>query len=908
MGKERGPLRVPVQRKIMLHIWDHMSSEEDYEVPEEVTQRGIGRGLSLRQTHVSRALSELCNEGLVRCRTAHIKGEGRRKKVYFLTKKGAEDIKRFTDEVESVKLPVRMRSGSLKLLPLSKIFKMISREEGRDLTLGQLLNDHYDGSEVSLVHEKYQFVSQSRIPINDRFFGREKELVRISSYVNDKTVRFVSIISMAGQGKTSLMAEFASGVEDRNLHWITVDEWTRPLGIIEDIALRLEAVGHSTVMEHMRGGKEPGIEESVTLLLKDLKGTDLVIVLDDIHKNRPVMELLSMVKTRMPRGGGTTFLTGSREKPSFYRTRDLLESGIVREMELIGLDQKSASKLLDQRGVPTEEHELAYRITSGHPLALQLYVVGSDIDGYLWEEITGSLKEEEMELLNLASIYKQPVPLEALFPGRTPDRDLVDGMVDRILLRRFHDGKIGIHDLLSEHFRERMTPEGSRKYLDMALRFLSSRGSEKDILHKITLLSEYEHIDLTETLLREGDQLVSKGYSEVLDLVPRIDPFALEGTELVRYLLLFADLNERDGELGSAEVKVKRALEECDSVLSKGSQDKEEVLDLVSKLLFRLGEISRKKGGPSSTIEAHRKNVAYNRKYGNRAGLGKALNNLALAYMDRGEIDKALEDLKEALKVLEESGDPGLKAFVEASIADVYIMKRDHRRAIKHLKGASSFRPRLPSINAKLKRRTGLCWASLGDHEEALRDLKESYASFLESNDSEAALWVLLDLHTLSMGMNDRKAALEYLERASRGVNDLKGSSEKRAELLLQCRKLKFDLLSAQRSKKLDRAAKELAEALIETMEPKRSVLYLDDLIREIRDFDHITLVLKDFEELSWSKGDRNGSLVVSLRRASLLQEMGRKDEAEKLLRSIIRKGRKIGFGKAVRKAGSLLS
>ncbi|MGA1792935.1 MAG: tetratricopeptide repeat protein [Thermoplasmatota archaeon] len=907
MGKEKGPLRVPVQRKIMLLLWDHMKAEEDFEVPESVTQKGIGRELDLRQTHVSRALTELCNEGLVRSRTAHVKGEGRRKKVYFLTQKGVREVQEYANEIEGTKLPVRMRDGSLKLLQVSRVLKLMMQEGGKVSTMGELLNRYYDGSEVTLSMEGGPLRTQQRIPVNTKFFGRAKEIHQISKLVKDPGVDFISIISIAGQGKTSLMAEYTSRNPDLPAYWFSVDEWTRPSGILEDIAPTLETLGRTELIDHFRGYREPELERGVSSLVNDLRGTGLVIVFDDIHKNRSVMEFLNILKQRMPEGNGMTILTGSRKRPSFYRKRDVLEGGNVRELELYGLDPESAGELLKFRGVPVEEHELAYRKTSGHPLALELYIAGSDIDGYLWEEVTGSLDDREIDVLYLSSIYNQPMPQEAFFPGKVPDRELIDRLNERFLLKRFGDGNLGIHDLLREHLRERMAPMEVDRCLDRALGFLSTRGSERDILHRIMLLYEHDRDGITEALLKEGDFLVSKGHIEVLDMVPRIDPFPLRGADLIRYLLLFSDLNFRDGDLNSAETKIKRALEECDRVLSKKEVEKEEVLSLVSKLLFRSGEISRARGVLSKVVEAQRKNVAYNRKFGNKPGLGKALNNLSVAYLERGEVDKALDSFHEALSLFEESGDPRSKAFVEASIAEAYIVKRERGKGRKYLKRASSFHPRLPAINAKLKRRTGLCWSTLGDHEEALKDLREAYTSFIESNDPEAAVWVLLDLHELSGRMNDKKAALEYLERASTGVKNLKGPSEKRAELLLQCRKSRFDLISAQRSKKIGLAARELAEALIETMEPKRSVLYLDALIREMKNFEHIALVLKDFEELAWSKGDRNGSLVVSLRRASLLLEMGKIDEAQDLLRSIIRKGKKVGFNKVVRKAEILL-
>ncbi|MBN1539056.1 MAG: tetratricopeptide repeat protein [Candidatus Thermoplasmatota archaeon] len=906
MGKEKGLIRVPVHRRIMLYLWDQMSSEEDYEVPDTVTQRGIGRELSLRQTHVSRALSELSGDGFVRSRTAHIHGEGRRKKVYFLTKKGSAETKRYTEEMDDLKLPLRSRDGYLKLQPVSTILKTLSRAEGKPVSLSDLVNRFYDGSEVHLGQRTTPERALRNIPMNERFFGRQDELKMISRWIEDE-INFISVVSIAGQGKTSLLAEFASKNTERPVVWYTLDEWTRPIGILEDVARVFEHLGESSLMEYLIGPAEPNNDEAAFRLVKDLKRSDLVIILDDVHKNLKVMELLSIIKQRLLPGSRTTILTGSRIRPSFYGRKDLQDNGRVREIELLGLDPVSAGKLLTVRGVPREEHELAYRKTSGHPLALELYTTGSDIDGYLWEEVTRNLEPKEMEVLDLASIYRYPMPAEAFFPGGVPDRGLIDRLAERVLLRRFVDGNLVIHDLLKEHLRERMTPMEMEKYIVAAIDFLSTRGSEKDILHRIALLCEHDRDELTDVLLREGDFLVSRGHQELLDMVQRIDPKMLKGVDLVRYLNLFSELNVREGDPASADIRIKRALEECDRILLSGGREKGEVLPLVSKLLFRSGEISRANGVHSQVIEAQRKNVSYNRRYGSRPGLGKALNNLAVAYLERGEIDKALESFHEAHGLLEESGEPGSRAFVEASIADAYIIKRDHVKARKFLKKASSYDSRIPAINGKLTRRTGLCRSSLGDLEDALRDLQRSYASFVEAGDRESMIWVLLDLHTLSRKMKNKRAAMEYLERAYSGIKRLKGASESSGELLLHCYRTRFSFMTEEECGSIDAAARELADVLISVMGPKRSVVYLDSMIKEVEDRNHILTILKYFEKMTWTKDETKGSLVVSLRRAELLLEVGRRDEVEELLNRIVEKGNRTGFTKAVRKARSLL-
>ncbi len=58
--------------------------------PADFTQRGIADRVGLDPSVVSRYLSRLKSEKLVRVRTLSIISEGRRKKVYFLTASGKE--------------------------------------------------------------------------------------------------------------------------------------------------------------------------------------------------------------------------------------------------------------------------------------------------------------------------------------------------------------------------------------------------------------------------------------------------------------------------------------------------------------------------------------------------------------------------------------------------------------------------------------------------------------------------------------------------------------------------------------------------------------------------------------------------------------------------------------------------
>ena len=116
-------IKVSVQRKILLLLKEMNRFRDDFEVPETLSQKGIGRELNIRQNHVSRALSELKESGLVESRTTHIKDIGRKRRVYFLTKEGQMENLEYINSIQDRTVPVRSSDGTTRLKSVRKLMK-----------------------------------------------------------------------------------------------------------------------------------------------------------------------------------------------------------------------------------------------------------------------------------------------------------------------------------------------------------------------------------------------------------------------------------------------------------------------------------------------------------------------------------------------------------------------------------------------------------------------------------------------------------------------------------------------------------------------------------------------------------------------------------------------------------------
>jgi hypothetical protein len=127
-------------------------------------------------------------------------------------------------------------------------------------------------------------------------------------------------------------------------------------------------------------------------------------------------------------------------------------------------------------------------------------------------------------------------------------------------------------------------------------------------------------------------------------------------------------------------------------------------------------------------------------------------------------------------------------------------------------------------------------------------------------------------------------------------------------KLRLQCSRAIYEHSLKYDKKKVKRTSLDLVDSIMENLTPKMSIVYIDSLADELKDPELVLPLMEGFEKVSWSRGDRNGSLVIGLKRAEILLGTGNFKTARRLLQNINKKAVKIGFKAASRKAGALLS
>lgn len=923
--------RVTVPRRIMLLLYDNMRYADSYEVPELMTQAGISNELNLRQTHISRALSEMRSEKFIFERSSHIIGAARKKKAYFLTQKGLSDVRAFLEETLAKKVLVHTTEGELREYTVDRVQKEVKEKLGYTLTLHQLLNLAPNVNEIDLNELKARSGAEQKryrklnIPVPRHFFGRKKERDMILGGIRDDMYRFVIINSIAGQGKTALLINISTEINDRPVIWTALNEWYKLSNLFNDWAYFLKEHGKRSFFNYLGKSSKLNMQDALRAFIKDTRDLRPVFIIDDFHKaHGEINEMFVMLKAMLAKEKDIVFLISSRKRPTFYGRKDVHQSKLVLELDLLGLDRNSAFRILNEKGIPRSEFQNAYQITRGHPLALELYspalfsegeIPNLEFEAFLGEEVIRNLGATELEVVKLASLFQRPVSRSAFFFKPAINQDTIDELCNKLILRSYQGGTYDTHDLIKSYFANRFSEFEKRTYLDIAIDYYSDRGSERDILEYLRLLKEAgESERLRTALLEHGDFLLSQGYTQIGEYIQDMDDADLDTAERIRLSILRSDFAFANGNTGAARSYLEKGLRTCEKQLQVKDRgtDSEEIVRLLSRIYNRSAEISKLEGGLDETIRSYKEIVELNKRYGNMSEVGKALNNLALAHRERGELELALSYLNKARDVFQELTDQNALALVEVNMGDIYLLKRDLRGADRHFKAAEDATLKYPQVSGLIHGKLGRSRMKMGKPALAEASLIESLAAYRKTNDVYNQIRNLNDLFKCAFKQKNRTGSQNYLNETSLLLNE-NFKEHKSSELWVGLRNdhLKNHLVYAARfrPKQLEKQLDEYVISHKQDPDPKLILEDMDQLEsdlggnREImnRLFSELTAIFSTVE-------DKHPLVIINIRHAKLLKAMGRSKEARALLKKARPVAERLGFKKGLGRIDEMLS
>ncbi len=766
--------------KILLLLHDYYELNSEYEIPLNVTQKGIGDELSLHQSHVSRSLTHLLNENYIISKSTHIKGIHRRKKAYFLTEKGLKYTNYLINIINKHQYLIQINNNQIIQGTISEAQSIIYNTFGIKPTTFHMVSSYIKGNCI-FISNNNELNSNNNIPIMKIFIDRERELNQILEYYNNIKCPYIFITGLAGIGKTSLITKFIEDKNDISKCWLTLNEWTSTDYIINK--WKQFAYNKGVNLKQSQNINLPPYKHDIAEIVKLIINNKFLFIIDDFHKSeKDVHDFFKYIITNISECK-STFIFSTRIRPEFLSIKELLY-GKISEIKLTELDEKSSYKILEEKGIQIQDYKIIYQLTKGHPLALE--IITGDLKNikeknslhlakYIDEEILTNLSNDEIEVLYLASIYEKPVDIEGLIQQKNVPISIIDKLEKMMLLQPFHNGCFGIHSLLKRIIENRMTYFEKQKHFNLAIEYLSLNDSYENLTHKYLIYNKYEKKEeLEEFILDYGEVLIPYNAEKVSEIYSSINKTNLSKFQYIKYLLISADLDILEDHLTSADSKLDIGLIETDNILNSNYpvHIKDECIEYISKIYNRKAKISSflKK---DDAIVLLQKNIEHNKKYGDITGWGKALNNLGVAYTKKGDFENSIKTLKKAKKLFKDIHDYTSIAFIELNIADVYLLLRNNEEVINHIQRASHITIRQPYLCGLIHRKIGITYSKMKDYNKSIQYLSFAYGKFKQYNDEIQSLLTLCFLFHSTLLNNNIIPAKDYIKSIDKEIQKI---------------------------------------------------------------------------------------------------------------------------------------
>lgn len=732
--------------RVILHLLAYHKFYQDDTAPRAITQEGIASATNIGRNNVSKIVTSLANEGDVEIRRKHVKGLPSVRRVYALTAKGFKRALALKEEIEKTAVTVidfdgheRNESvGNLNIF-LPKSYTLL------ELAMG-VIRGRFDCAAFHemKIKEERRFVDYTdRKPTVRIFVGRENELKQLNDFLESNRIKVIVVYGIPGIGKTTLLAKFAQEVRDRiNVFWYRLSEWVTQKILLTPLAEFLSQMGKKGLERLISQTENPSIGEICHILETDLKDADALLLIDDVHKADPrIVELLRAIMGIIDHLPGIKIACTSREIPSFYTRKDVF-SGIVEEIALGGLDRESSIKILKTRSIPDRYFDDLVKATKGHPLFLELIeepsgVLDKNMRMFIEQEVYLKLDLAERRILEIASVFRYPVPVDAFFimeeeiakesgMGLTQmkyrdyvvDHDTLDELLSKFLLQESIGRMIGMHDLLREFFYSRLTPRQKATYHRAAARFYlrdTSAPSCIEALYHSLMAGEWT--SAVQIIVGFGKEIISKGYAS--NLAPLIDmiiaqPMDLDLHDRVDLLLIYGEIKEMQGDWDDAlisyneilsfderEIGKRPVAETCrriGSIYLKRTQfDQAQTMlerslsiaqlhndkHALASIYYDLGGIAEKKGLYRDAIELFSKARRIAEEISEDISLGRAFYGLGRVYGQLLDYENAIKYKKKALEILEKTGDAKEIAKVCTSLGNDYRLTEQIDRSLQ---------------------------------------------------------------------------------------------------------------------------------------------------------------------------------------------------------------------------------
>jgi tetratricopeptide (TPR) repeat protein/DNA-binding MarR family transcriptional regulator len=883
-------LVISQNERILLHLSELDRYRDDPDVPMGVSQEGIAQRLGTQVFNASRSLSSLESEGLVFDRLAHVRGAPKRRRAYFLTEKGRTAASAIRADIGTRYITLE-HAGKVQELLVDEAVRKLKSLLGRTVAVSEvvelarefdpLLSSSLSGPSEAITSAK-EFVLRSHgRPKVDSFFGREHELKTFSEGISGGEKRAILLWGLPGIGKSTLGSKvFESLIGRKALFWYSFREWDTETSFLSVFTEFLQASGRTGTASSFKRGVL-GAELYVPLV-NDLHGLEFALFLDDVQKpSRDPSPFVSLLVGAVRASGNGVVVLISRSVPGFFSTTEADNVSV----ELSGMDRDSAWKLAkslnvkDTGRIVDESH--------GNPLLLNLMARGNvaqakgDIISFVEREVSSSLTPDEQLVLEMLSIFRHPVPLDAL--GEVQYRTVTE-LRRRALVIEGEDG-VSTHDILRDFFSSHLTTEAKE-----SLHRRAAAYCERMVGIEWLLESLYHHVEgrdwkgSSRVATLHAVELAREFPQETLVLLQRIDGESLDVKDRAEFMFVRGQLNESAGRIEPALADFGESL----ALLSSEADAAKRALVLEASARLH-AQVQRW----SESISTHHKALQLYEKSGDKDGQAREWLNIGGVFRKKGDLVKAREAYTKALSLSTMSEDRQSQA---ACLNNMGLLDWDEgkvKESEQHLKESVGLAHAVKDHSGEAR---GL--ENMGELLRSQGRLKEAVESFLGSSDAFRRAGEASDYKRLIasaaelmglLGRSDEGVALceKTLSRPElRRRKGLFQSSSRydEGDLLLSS-----TLVELHRSKgDLGKAEKELSRYVdMSESVPDPALLAKGKLLialvkEDIGDLDAAVRSLNDAADILRTVGDSRGQIAVHMRRGVVFEKKGEYSGAEK--------------------------
>ena len=932
------PVALSSREKILLWLLRFVHQKDDFIQPLEVSQKGISRALSMKQTNVSREMSVLRKEGLLDQRSSHFSTGKRKMTAYSLTHDGIPVAREVEKKVMSVKVPLIVEAKNEKL----SIGRVVTLLKGRGITSSPFAlascfteSGTYDLDEVEDWVRKLQRPLEvgaegggsrrhrlTGLPRKSDFFGRNDVLRELEEMLSSAQFKAVMVMGTAGMGKSALGREIIRRArKEFSVFYFAFGEWYRFDAFMEELLEFLGGEGRGEKDKgEGRGGEDrrgKGKGEGGDMLGKLVRFTsrnDFVIVLDDVHKAKE--EAVEFLEKLLANAGElkrlkVIFLSREKERRREY---DRIKQGDrFQEVVLPPLSLDECMELASRRGygergkIDEDTARKILRATGGIPLLVGLLrkedIITGKVEGkgrsLIEEEIFGELDGDSARLLKLISLCTLPVEKDIVKGGR----EHMSTLASQLLVERGREDLFRVHDHIREVVTGGIGHREKRELRQEVLVYLGNilerheKGDDlppqiEDDMDIYYLEHIYHHIELDRAydaleIIANAPATLKRGPpSHVLgEFLERVEAKLDRGHGYIEYLR--AEMALLEGENDDARLHLGRARKDADKTGEASTVNGKErmllpdpaELDALEKAIDesdRRPEKLRSMARRARSAEASEERI--------RLSL-----SIASQYMERGDHAKARKWLSAARNVLREESGKGASLHM-LRLGAAYLRFGDVQEAVaiakRGLRTAGGENPELLGGFHKLLGQIYL----LGErHEKAEDRFNRAKLNFQRAQNmfqmADTMLWEVKAILGAN-GLLGRAMTTSFRDRG-------RLNKRQRAALDDSITRIREALLTQRGiSRRMGRLSRLLGRDIFDmrTVSLWRQLLVLRCALEWLGGYDDFALgTCEDIIRLG--NRTRKGDITIegTIIKARVLASAGKKKEAKKILRDLKR-------------------